>query len=114
MIKKLILAFIALVALLFAGVAVWMSVPFSYQKDLTAAALHSDQRISVGLLPWLSFTPTSTEPSEGIIFFADDVYLSPHTLRAARHAAVSVRPGNPFHIASVRVHARLFAIQLQW
>jgi pimeloyl-ACP methyl ester carboxylesterase len=69
MIKKLILAFIALVALLFAGVAVWMSVPFSYQKDLTAAALQSDQTISVALSPWLSFRPTSTEPSEGIIFY---------------------------------------------
>jgi acetoin utilization deacetylase AcuC-like enzyme len=30
---------------------------------------------------------TRAIPPEGIHFFADDVYLSPHTLRAARHAA---------------------------
>ncbi len=55
-----------------------------YQGE--APAVTDEQLLRVHSLDYLH-TITRAIPSEGIDAFADDVYLSPHTLRAARHAA---------------------------
>lgn len=55
-----------------------------YQRE--APAVTDEQLLRVHTLDYLH-TITRAIPDEGIHFFADDVYLSPHTLRAARHAA---------------------------
>ena len=55
-----------------------------YQRE--APAVTDEQLLRVHTLDHIHAI-TRAIPSEGIYFFADDVYLSPHTLRAARHAA---------------------------
>lgn len=55
-----------------------------YQREAPAAT--DEQLLRVHTLEHLHAITRAT-PNEGIYFFADDVYLSPHTLRAARHAA---------------------------
>ncbi|MEE2003082.1 alpha/beta hydrolase [Alkalimonas sp. MEB108] len=67
--KKIIASVLLLLCLLIAGVLAWMSVPFAYQKELTAAALHSDSEVQVQTSPWLSFTPAKGPISDGIVFY---------------------------------------------
>lgn len=55
-----------------------------YQRE--APAITDEQLLRVHTREHLNKI-TRAIPPEGIHFFADDVYLSPHTLRAARHAA---------------------------
>lgn len=55
-----------------------------YQREAPAAS--DEQLLRVHTLEHLHAV-TRAIPGEGVYFFADDVYLSPHTLRAARHAA---------------------------
>lgn len=61
-----------------------------YQREAPAAT--DEQLLRVHTLDHLQ-TITRAIPVEGILFFAADVYLSPHTLRAARHAAGAVVMG---------------------
>ncbi len=55
-----------------------------YQREAPAA---TDEQLLRVHTPDHLHNITRAIPIEGILFFADDVYLSPHTLRAARHAA---------------------------
>jgi acetoin utilization deacetylase AcuC-like enzyme len=61
-----------------------------YQREAPAAT--DEQLLRVHTLDHLHAI-TRAIPSEGTYFFADDVYLSPHTLRAARHAAGAAAMG---------------------
>jgi acetoin utilization deacetylase AcuC-like enzyme len=61
-----------------------------YQREAPAAT--DEQLLRVHTLDHLHAI-TRAIPSEGIYCFADDVYLSPHTLRAARHAAGAAAMG---------------------
>jgi acetoin utilization deacetylase AcuC-like enzyme len=61
-----------------------------YQRE--APAVTDEQLLRVHSIEHLHKI-TRAIPSDGIVFFADDVYLSPHTLRAARHAAGAVVMG---------------------
>ena len=69
MIKKLLLIIIGLLLLLIGGVAAWMSVPFAYQRDLTAQALTSDDSVQVATARWLSFTPAHKVVTQGVILY---------------------------------------------
>lgn len=61
-----------------------------YQREAPAAT--NEQILRVHSLDHLNAI-TRAIPDEGIYFFADDVYLSPKTLSAARHAAGAAAMG---------------------
>lgn len=61
-----------------------------YQREAPAA---TDEQLLRVHTPDHLRTINQSIPSEGIYFFADDVYLSPQTLSAARHAAGAAAMG---------------------
>lgn len=61
-----------------------------YHREAPAA---TDEQLLRVHTPDLLHAMTRAIPGEGIIFFADDVYLSPQTLNAARHAAGAAAMG---------------------
>ncbi|WP_337879442.1 alpha/beta hydrolase [Rheinheimera sp.] len=69
MLKKIVLGIVALLVLTIAGTLGWMSIPFAYQHEATAAALVSTDQVRVTQGDFISFEPAHSVPGKGILFY---------------------------------------------
>ncbi|MDF3125303.1 alpha/beta hydrolase [Rheinheimera sp. 1928-s] len=69
MLKKIVLAIVALLVVVVTGTLAWMSIPFAYHKDETATALISSDQVRVSQGDFISFQPVQTAPVKGILFY---------------------------------------------
>lgn len=69
MLKKIVPGIAAVLVLAVAGTLGWMSIPFAYQQDETAAALVSTDQVQVTQGDFISFAPAHSTPDKGIVFY---------------------------------------------
>lgn len=66
--KRFLLAVLIIVLVAVAGFAIWGYTPPQPMPE-ALAALQSDAQVTVATSPWLTFTPTGTPPTTGLIFY---------------------------------------------
>jgi pimeloyl-ACP methyl ester carboxylesterase len=66
--KWALLILLAVVLLVLAGFTIWAYTPPKPMPE-AIAALQSDAQVQVTTSPWLTFTPTGTQPTTGFIFY---------------------------------------------
>ena len=66
--KWVLLILLAVILLVLAGFTVWAYTPLGPMPE-AIAALQSDAQVQVETSPWLTFTPTGTQPTTGFVFY---------------------------------------------
>ncbi|QYJ78814.1 alpha/beta hydrolase [Shewanella acanthi] len=108
MIKKILIGVVALIVLVVGGTLAWMSIPFSYNQDETAAALISSDKVNVDEGDFISFKPVQTAPTKGIIFYpggkTSAETFAPFMRRFAEQGYLAVIVPMPFKTAFLGVN----------
>lgn len=103
MLKKIVLGIVAVLVLAVAGTLGWMSIPFAYQQEETAAALRSDDKVHVIQDEFISFTPAQSTPDKGIVFYpggkTSAATFAPLMRRFAEQGYLAVIVPMPFNTA---------------
>ncbi len=68
MAKRILLGIVIVLIVVLAGFTIWAYTPLGPMPQ-ALAALQSDDEVQVTQGPWLTFSPTGTEPTTGLIFY---------------------------------------------
>ena len=102
MLKKIILGLLVLMVLLTAGFLIWASAAASPMPE-AVQSLQSNNFVQVETDPWLVFTPTSQEPTTGLIFYpggkVDPGSYSPAAQAIAKQGYLVVIVPMPLNLA---------------
>jgi hypothetical protein len=100
--KRVLLVALIILLVAVAGFTIWAYTPLGPMPE-AVAALQSDEQVTVQTSPWLTFTPTGTQPKTGFIFYPGGrvdprSYAPPARALAEQGYLVTIVP-MPFNLA---------------